>query len=44
MNHIYDNIEAIEEAMPPKHMLHLLGMLDEMRRPMMLIVKVIKWR
>lgn len=35
-------IEAIEEAMPPADMMDLPGMRDEMRRPMMLLVKVKK--
>ena len=35
-------IEAIEEAMPPENMMHLPGMKDEMRRPMMLLVKAVK--
>jgi len=32
-------IEAVEEAAPPRDMMHLPGMKDEMRRPMMLLVK-----
>lgn len=32
-------IQAVEEAMPPKEMLDLPGMKDELRRPMMLLVK-----
>ena len=32
-------IQAVEEAMPPQDMMHLPGMTDEMRRPMMLLVK-----
>lgn len=35
-------IEAIEEAMPPEGMLTLPGMKDELRRPMMLLVKAKK--
>lgn len=35
-------IEAIEEAMPSKVMLDIPGMIDEMRRPMMLLIKVKK--
>ena len=35
-------IEVVEEAMPAADMLHIPGMLDEMRRPMMLMVKVRK--
>lgn len=33
-------IEAVEEAMPDPAMMHLPGMADEMRRPMMLLVRV----
>lgn len=36
------SIEAIEEAMPPESMLTLPGMKDELRRPMMLLVKAQK--
>ena len=36
------SIEAIEEAMPPQSMMDMPGMKDEMRRPMMLLVKVKK--
>lgn len=32
-------IEAVEEAMPSKEMMHLPGMADELRRPMMLLIK-----
>lgn len=32
-------IEAVEEAMPPESMMDIPGMADEMRRPMMLLVK-----
>lgn len=35
-------IEAIEEAVPPESMMHLHGMKDEKRRPMMLLVKAVK--
>lgn len=35
-------IEVIEEAMPPENMMDIRGMRDEMRRPMMLLVKVRK--
>lgn len=35
-------LEALEEAMPPEHMMELPGMPDEMRRPMMLLVKAAK--
>ncbi len=36
------SIEVIEEAMPDQNMMDLPGMKDEMRRPMMLLVKVTK--
>ena len=32
-------LEAVEEAEPPAGMMHLPGMADELRRPMMLLVK-----
>ena len=32
-------IEAVEEAEPPKEMMGLPGMADELRRPMMLLVR-----
>lgn len=32
-------LEAVEEAEPPKEMMSLPGMEDELRRPMMLLVK-----
>lgn len=35
-------LEALEEAMPSPEMMHIPGMADEMRRPMMLLVKVAK--
>ncbi|MDO5417915.1 MAG: class I SAM-dependent methyltransferase [Lachnospiraceae bacterium] len=35
-------IEAVEEAMPPQDMMELPGMEDEMRRPMMLLVRAAK--
>lgn len=35
-------IEAVEEAIPPKEMLDLPGMKDELRRPMMLMVRAKK--
>lgn len=35
------SIEAVEEAEPPKEMMDIPGMKDEMRRPMMLLVKTI---
>jgi hypothetical protein len=35
-------LEAIEEAMPGAEMMDIPGMIDEMRRPMMLLVKSLK--
>ncbi|MDO5406271.1 MAG: class I SAM-dependent methyltransferase [Eubacteriales bacterium] len=35
-------IEAVQEAEPPKEMMDIPGMKDELRRPMMLLVKVRK--
>lgn len=35
-------LKAVEEAQPPKEMLELPGMKDELRRPMMLLVKAVK--
>lgn len=35
-------LSAVEEAMPPADMMALPGMADEMRRPMMLLVKAVK--
>lgn len=35
-------IDTIEEAMPPKHMMDITGMEDELRRPMMLLVRASK--
>lgn len=35
-------IQAVEEAMPPEDMMALPGMPDEMRRPIMLLVKARK--
>ncbi len=35
-------IASVEEAMPPQEMMNILGMTDEMRRPMMLLVKAVK--
>lgn len=35
-------IEVIEEAMPPENMMDIRGMRDEMRRPMMLLVRARK--
>lgn len=32
-------IEAVEEAEPPKEMMNIPGMIEELRRPMMLLVK-----
>ena len=32
-------LEAVEEAMPPEEMMDIPGMKDELRRPMMLLVK-----
>lgn len=32
-------LDTVEEAQPPQEMLHLPGMTDELRRPMMLLVK-----
>lgn len=37
-------IAEIQEAMPPKEMMDWPGMRDEMRRPMMLLVKAVKER
>ena len=34
-------LEAVEEAKPPKEMMYIPGMRDELRRPMMLLVKAI---
>ncbi len=35
-------LKAVEEAMPPESMLSLPGMADELRRPMMLLVKAVR--
>ena len=35
-------ISTVAEPMPPEDMLDLPGMKDEMRRPMMLIVRAVK--
>lgn len=35
-------LEAVEEAVPPDHLMGLPGMAEEMRRPMMLLVKAVK--
>lgn len=35
-------LEAVEEAVPSEEMMDLPGMADEMRRPMMLLVKAVK--
>lgn len=32
-------LEVVEEAQPPKEMMDIPGMKDELRRPMMLLVK-----
>ena len=37
-------LRAVEEAQPPAEMLNLPGMMDELRRPMMLLVKAVKER
>ena len=34
-------LEVVEEAEPPKEMMNIPGMKDELRRPMMLLVKAI---
>ncbi len=34
-------LEVVEEAQPPKEMMNIPGMKDELRRPMMLFVKAI---
>jgi len=36
------SLEHIEEAQPSAEMMHIAGMRDEMRRPMMLLVKARK--
>ena len=38
LNHGFE-LEAVEEAKPPKEMMDVPGMKDELRRPMMLLVK-----
>lgn len=35
-------LSAVEEAQPPEDMLSLPGMADELRRPMMLLIKAQK--
>lgn len=35
-------LEAVEEAVPPESMMEMPGMADELRRPMMLLVKAVK--
>ena len=35
-------LEAVEEAKPPEEMMDIPGMKDELRRPMMLLVKANK--
>ena len=34
-------LKAVEEAEPPKEMMNIPGMKDELRRPMMLLVKAV---
>lgn len=34
-------LEAVEEAKPPEEMMGIPGMKDELRRPMMLLVKAV---
>lgn len=38
LNHGFE-LKAVEEAKPPEEMMDILGMKDELRRPMMLLVK-----
>lgn len=38
LNHGFE-LKAVEEAKPPEEMMGILGMEDELRRPMMLLVK-----
>lgn len=35
-------LKAVEEAMPPEEMMDIPGMKNELRRPMMLLVKAVK--
>ena len=35
------SLEAVEEVEPPQDMMNIPGMKDEMRRPMMLLVKAV---
>lgn len=35
-------IDAVEEPQPPTHMMNIPGMIDELRRPMMLIIRAKK--
>ena len=35
------SLEVLEDVQPPKEMMHIPGMIDELRRPMMLLVKAI---
>lgn len=35
-------LKVVEEAMPPETMMDIPGMKDELRRPMMLLVKAVK--
>ncbi len=39
---ICENIGSVEEAMPSADMMDIPGMSDEMRRPMMLLIKSVK--
>ncbi len=41
LNHGFE-LAAVEEAEPPKEMMSIPGMKDELRRPMMLLVKANK--
>ncbi len=41
LNHGFE-LKAVEEAMPPEEMMDIPGMKDELRRPMMLLVKAVK--
>ncbi len=36
-------LEVVEEAVPSADMMNIPGMPDEMRRPMMLLIKALKW-
>lgn len=35
------SLEVLEDVQPPKEMMHIPGMIDELRRPMMLLIKAI---